>query len=115
MKKRTYKTLKGLLSQTTFKTISLYDYLEGVIVTKNYKCINYMLSDEAMKDAQSLFSVAIWDNTSHASTIANYCGANHGIFKRVRLSIHDGKVYACYNAGQDYNHEIRLIRRLLTR
>lgn len=110
MKTYKYKTLKGLLSQTVYNTISLNELNSGRIYLINRGFCNFELQDEEKEMAYKLIASVIYSKNPDSHIYHISTARNYGIFDRVRIN---KRVKGEYCAGQDYNAEIRTIQHLI--
>lgn len=110
MKTYKYKTLKGLLSQTVYNTISLNELNSGRIYLRNRGFCKFELQDEEKEMAYKLIAVAIYSKNPDSHIYHISTARNYGIFDRVRIN---KRIKGEYCAGQDYVAEIRLIQSLI--
>ena len=120
--------LSALIKETQYNRITVSELIEGRIYTKKWGWIDFRLDDEhATENGSSALDIFV-------NLIAGYCwkrdSANKNKaksclkFKRVKdcgilnslwvTMSKDGTYKANYCAGQDYDSEMRTIRRLLT-
>ena len=116
MRKRNYKTIRGLMRQKFYGFLSVADVVSGSYQHKHGFFQPFTLTDEAlreftygicgalnMKDKDSIF-----DNIRFSRV------KNCGILKRIGVEyLSSGKLSYTYMAGQDYPSEARFVRKLL--
>lgn len=110
MKTYKYKTLKGLLSQTVYKTISLNELNSKRIYLKNRGFCNFELNEEEKEKAYKLIAKAIYSKNQDSHIYHISTARNYGIFDRLRIN---KRLKGEYIAGQDYIAEIRTIQYLI--
>lgn len=109
MKKKNYKTLKGLINQALYKRITFNDLKNGVFIHKNAGYMKFNLNENEMKKALLLLSVCVYDKLGNNKVyrLENYTGPRYGILNRLTI----GKnLRADYCAGQDYIQEMQIIK-----
>ena len=120
--------LSALIKETQYNRVTVSELIEGRIYTKKWGWIDFRLDDDhATENGSSALDVFVnlivdlcWSRDSANKRKAKSCLK----FKRVRdcgilnslwvTMSKDGTYKADYCAGQDYDSEIRTIRRLLT-
>lgn len=115
MRKRSYKTIRGLMRQKFYGFLSVSDILNGTYYHKYGWYQKFVLTDDAlreftdgicgtlnMKDKDYVF-----DNVRFGRI------KNCGILERIGVELHSGKLYYTYMAGQYYPSEARFVRKLL--
>lgn len=116
MRKRNYKTIRGLMRQNFHGFLSVADVISGYYYHKHGFPQPFTLTDEAlreftdgvcgalnMKDKDSIFDNIRFDRVK-----------NCGILKRIGVEyLRSGKLNYTYMAGQDYPSEARFVRKLL--
>lgn len=110
MKTYKYKTLKGLLSQTVYKTISLNELNSNRIYLKNRGFCNFELNEEEKEKAYKIIAKAIYSKNPDSHIYHISTARNYGIFDRLRIN---KRLFGEYVAGQDYIAEIRTIQSLI--
>ena len=120
--------LSELISETQYNRVTVYELLSGQIYTKKWGWIVFRLDDDhatekggcALDVFVNLIADLCWSRESANKKKAKSCLK----FKRVKdcgildclwvTMRKDGTYKADYCAGQDYDSEMRTIRRLLT-
>lgn len=115
MRKRSYKTIRGLMRQKFYGFLSVSDILNGTYYHKYGWHQKFVLTDDAlreftdgicgtlnMKDKDYVF-----DNVRFGRI------KNCGILERIGVELYSGKLYYTYMAGQYYPSEARYVRKLL--
>lgn len=116
MRKRSYKTIRGLMRQNFHGFLSVADVVSGYYYHKHGWHQPFSLTDEAlrkftdgicstlnMKDMDDVF-----DNIRLGRV--EVCG----ILERIGVEhLSSGKLHYTYTAGQDYPSEVRCVRKLL--
>ena len=123
-----FDNLGELIKETEYNRLSVYQLVSGRIYTKQFGWIDFRLDDEhatergvsALDTFVNLIADLCWSRESENKKKAksclkfkrvNDCGIMNRLFVTMRK---DGTYKADYCAGQDYNSEMRTIRRLLT-
>lgn len=114
MKTRKYKTLEGMIRQTEYGSINFTNFKRGQFWHKNRYCVNFELPESEMTKAYIMFAKAVYsrgaaDKMYLLSRIRIKDTIRFGLFSRLRLS----EKRASYNAGQDYDYEIRYMQKYL--
>ena len=116
MRKRNYKTIRGLMRQKFYGFLSVADVVSGDYYHKHGWYQPFTLTDEAlreftdgicgalnMKDKDSIFY------NIRFGRVENCC-----ILERIGVEyLRSGKLSYTYIAGQDYPSEARVVRKLL--
>lgn len=110
MRTRKYKTLKGLVSQA--EQLNFNELKSRRFVHKKGMYVNFDMPTEEFDKAYKLLARALWRNDAHWDLLKYYGGRLFGVFNRLIIE-KDGT--ATYNAGQDQDLEIRVIRRILAK
>ena len=120
--------LSALIKETQDNRVTVSELIEGRIYTKKWGWIDFRLDDEhatengsyALDIFVNLIADLCWRRDSENKKKAKSClkykrVKDCGILTRLWVTIcKDGTYKAEYCAGQDYDSEIRTIRRLLT-
>ena len=120
--------LSALIKETQDNRVTVSELIEGRIYTKKWGWIDFRLDDEhatengsyALDIFVNLIADLCWrrdfENKKKAKSCLKYKRVKDcGILTRLWVTIcKDGTYKAEYCAGQDYDSEIRTIRRLLT-
>lgn len=120
--------LSELISETQYNRVTVYELLSGQIYTKKWGWIDFRLDDDhatekggcALDVFVNLIVDLCWSRESANKRKAKCCLCsnrvkNCGILSRLWVTQRkDGTYKADYRAGQDYDSEMRTIRRLLT-
>ena len=116
MRKRNYKTIRGLMRQKHHGFLSVSDVICGSYYHKHGFFQKFTLTDEALREFTDGICGAlnmkdkdiIFDNIRFGSV------KNCGILKRICVEyLRSGKLSYTYMAGQDYPSEARVVRKLL--
>lgn len=110
MKTYKYKTLKGLISQAAYNTISLNELNSNRIYLKNRGFCNFELNEEEKEKAYKIIAKAIYSKNPYSHIYHISTARNYGIFDRLRIN---KRLLGEYIAGQDYISEIRTIQSLI--
>ena len=123
-----FDNLGALIKETQYNRVTVSELICGQIYTKKWGWIDFSLDDEhATENGSSALDIFVnliadlcWSRESTNKKKAKSCLK----FKRVRdcgilnslwvTMYKDGTYKACYCAGQDYDSEMRTIRKLLT-
>lgn len=120
--------LSELISETQYNRVTVYELISGQIYTKKWGWINFHLDDDhATENGGSALDVFVnliadlcWKRETANKKKAKSClkfkrVKDCGILNRLWVTMRkDGTYRADYCAGQDYDSEMRTIRRLLT-
>lgn len=121
--------LSALIKETQYNRVTVSELIEGRIYTKEWGWIDFRLDDEhateqgstALDTFVNLVTDICWSretkNKRRAKSCLKYkrvkdCGILNSLWVTMRK---DGTYKADYCAGQDYDSEMRTIRRLLTK
>ena len=120
--------LSALIKETQDNRVTVSELIEGRIYTKKWGWIDFRLDDEhatengsyALDIFVNLIADLCWRRDSENKKKAKSClkykrVTDCGILTRLWVTMgKDGTYKADYCAGQDYDSEMRTIRRLLT-
>lgn len=120
--------LSALIKETQYNRVTVSELIEGRIYTKKWGWIDFRLDDEhATENGSSALDIFVnliagycWKRDSANKNKAKSClkykrVKDCGILNRLWVTMgKDGTYKADYCAGQDYDSEMRTIRRLLT-
>ena len=120
--------LSALIKETQYNRVTVSELIEGRIYTKKCGWIDFRLDDDhatekgmsAMETFVNLIADLCWHRESDNKRNAKCCLVskrvkNYGILNRLWVTIrNDGTYRADYCAGQDYDSEMRTIRKMLT-
>lgn len=120
MKKRTYKTLAGLLRANGEQQFTMSDFLGGQIYdNKHYKWRPFELTDNALRELSDGFCQALgcqkrkYDEVFHNMKYGRI--ERCGIFSRLWVELRSNKPSFTYCVGQDGDYEYPLVKRILYR
>lgn len=120
MKKRTYKTLAGLLRANGEQQFTMSDFLGGQIYdNKHYKWRPFELTDNALRELSDGFCQALgcqkrkYDEVFHNMKYGRI--ENCGILSRLWVELRGNKPSFTYCVGQDGDYEYPLVKRILYR
>ena len=120
MKKRTYKTLAGLLRANGEQQFTMSDFLGGQIYNnKHYKWHPFELTDSALRELSDGFCQALgcqkrkYDEVFHNMKYGRI--QNCGILSRLWVELRNNKPRFTYCVGQDGDYEYPLVKRILYR
>ncbi len=120
MKKRTYKTLAGLLRANGEQQFTMSDFLGGQIYdNKHYKWRPFELTDSALRELSDGFCQALgcqkrkYDEVFHNMKYGRI--QNCGILSRLWVELRGNKPSFTYCVGQDGDYEYPLVKRILYR
>jgi hypothetical protein len=120
MKKRTYKTLAGLLRANGEQQFTVSDFLGGQIYdNKHYKWRPFELTDNALRELSDGFCQALgcqkrkYDEVFHNMKYGRI--QNCGILSRLWVELRGNKPSFTYCVGQDGDYEYPLVKRILYR
>lgn len=120
MKKRTYKTLAGLLRANGEQQFTVSDFLGGQIYdNKHYKWRPFELTDSALRELSDGFCQALgcqkrkYDEVFHNMKYGRI--QNCGILSRLWVELRGNKPSFTYCVGQDGDYEYPLVKRILYR
>ena len=120
--------LSALIKETQYNRVTVSELIEGRIYTKEWGWIDFRLDDEhateqgstALDTFVNLVTDICWSRETENKRRAKSClkfkrVKDCGILNSLWVTMDkDGKYKADYCAGQDYDSEMRTIRRLLT-
>ena len=120
--------LSALIKETQYNRVTVSELIEGRIYTKKWGWIDFRLDDDhATENGSSALDIFVnliadlcWRRESTNKKRAKSCLKSKlvmdcGILSRLWVTMDkDGTYKAYYCAGQDYDFEMRTIRRLLT-
>lgn len=120
MKKRTYKTLAGLLRANGAHQFTMSDFLGGQIYNnKHYKWRPFELTDNALRELSDGFCQALgcqkrkYDEVFHNMKYGKI--GSCGILSRLWVELRNNKPSFTYCVGQDGGYEYALVKRILYR
>lgn len=120
MKKRTYKTLAGLLRANGEQQFTMSDFLGGQIYdNKHYKWRPFELTDNALRELSDGFCQALgcqkrkYDEVFHNMKYGRI--ERCGILSRLWVELRSNKPSFTYCVGQDGDYEYPLVKRILYR
>lgn len=120
MKKRTYKTLAGLLRANGEQQFAMSDFLGGQIYdNKHYKWRPFELTDSALRELSDGFCQALgcqkrkYDEVFHNMKYGRI--ERCGILSRLWVELRSNKPSFTYCVGQDGDYEYPLVKRILYR
>ena len=120
MKKRTYKTLVGLLRAADAGQFTMTDILSGQIYdNKHYKWRPFELTDSALRELSDGFCQALgcqkrkYDEVFHNMKYGRI--ERCGILSRLWVELCSNKPSFTYCVGQDGDYEYPLVKRILYR
>ena len=107
-----YKTLRGFLRNMDSRYFTFGEFVSGRFLHKTKGFHRFELSDEARDEAARIFASVIYSRPSaeNVEAVRDYRGNEYGIFRRLWIR---KDLRPDYCAGQDYDGEIRCIRRLI--
>lgn len=120
--------LSALIKETQYNLVTVSELIEGRIYTKKWGWIDFRLDDDhatefgcsALELFVNLVTDICWSRETENKRRAKSClkfkrVKDCGILSRLWVTMRkDGTYKADYCAGQDYDSEMRTIRRLLT-
>ena len=120
--------LSALIKETRYNRVTVSELIEGRIYTKKWGWINFRLDDDhatefgcsALEHFVNLVTGVCWsretDNKRRAKSCLKFKRVKDcGILERLWVTMRkDGTYKADYCAGQDYDYEMRTLRKLLT-
>ena len=116
MRKRNYKTIRGLMRQKYHGFLSVADVVSGVYYHKHGWYQPFTLTDEALREFTDGICCAVnmKDKDSIFYNIRFGRVENCGILERIGVEyLRSGKLSFTYIAGQDYPSEASVVRKLL--
>lgn len=120
MKKKTYKTLAGLLRTNGEQQFTMSDFLGGQIYdNKHYKWRPFELTDNALRELSDGFCQALgcqkrkYDEVFHNMKYGKI--ERCGILSRLWVELRGNKPSFTYCVGQDGGYEYSLVKRILYR
>lgn len=120
MKKRTYKTLVGLLRASGKKQFTMDDFLSGhVYDRKSGKWIDFKLTDNALRELSDGFCRALCCQKRKYDTVFHNMKYNRilscGILSRLWVELRNNKPSFTYCVAQNGDYEYPLVKRILYR
>ena len=120
MKKRTYKTLVGLLRANGEQQFTMSDFLGGQIYNnKHYKWRPFELTDSALRELSDGFCSALGCQKRKYDTVFYNMKYKRirccGILSRLWVELRGNKPSFTYCVGQDGDYEYPLVKRILYR
>ena len=123
-----FDNLSALIKETQYNRVTVYELVSGRIYTKKWGWINFRLDDDhatekggcALDVFVNLIADLCWRRESGNKKKAKSClkfkrVKDCGILNRLWVTMRkDGTYKADYCAGQDYDSEMRTLRKLLT-
>ena len=120
--------LSTLIKETQYNRVTVSELIEGRIYTKKWDWIDFRLDDDhATENGSSALDIFVnlatdlcWSRESANKKKAKSClkfkrVKDCGVLSRLWVTMDkDGTYKAYYCAGQDYNSEMRTLRKLLT-
>ena len=120
--------LSALIKETQYNRVTVSELIEGRIYTKKWGWIDFRLDDDhATENGSSALDIFVnliadlcWRRESENKKKAKSCLKSKrvkdcGILERLWVTMRkDGTYKADYCAGQDYDSEMRTLRKLLT-
>ena len=116
MRKRNYKTIRGLMRQKYYGFLTVADVVSGSYYHKHGFFQTFTLTDEALREFTDGICGALnmKDKDSIFDNIRFGRVKNFGILERIGVEhLSSGKLHYTYTAGQDYPSEARFVRKLL--
>lgn len=120
MKKRTYKTLVGLLRASGKKQFTMDDFLSGhVYDRKSGKWIDFELTDNVLRELSDGFCHALCCQKRKYDTV--FCNMKYhrilsrGILSRLWVELQNNKPSFTYCVAQNGDYEYPLVKRILYR
>ena len=116
MRKRNYKTIRGLMRQKYHGFLSVADVISADYYHKHGWYQPFTLTDEALREFTDGICVALnmKDKDSIFDNIRFHRVKDCGILKRIGVEyLSSDKLSYTYMAGQDYPSEARFVRKLL--
>ena len=115
MRKRNYKTIRGLMRQKYYGFLTVADVVSGSYYHKHGFFQPFALTDEALREFTDGICCTlnmkdkdyVFDNVRFGRI------KDRGILKRIGVELHSGNLYYTYMAGQDYPSEARFVRKIL--
>lgn len=121
MKKRTYKTLAGLLRAYDKKQFTMDDFLSkrGIYDRKSGEWIDFELTDDALRELSDGFCHTLCCQKRKYDTVFYNMKYNRilsrGILSRLWAELRGNKPSFTYCVGQDGDYEYPLAKRILYR
>ena len=116
MRKRNYKTIRGLMRQKYHGFLSVSDVICGSYYHKHGFFQTFTLRDEALREFTDgvCSTLNMKDKDDVFDNIRFGIVKNCGILKRIGVEhLSSGKLHYTYTACQDYPSEARIVRKLL--
>lgn len=120
MKKRTYKTLAGLLRASGKKQFTMDDFLSGQVYDrKSGKWIDFELTDNVLRELSDGFCHALCCQKRKYDTVfynmKYHRILSRGILSRLWVELQNNKPSFTYCVAQDGDYEYTLVKRILYR
>ena len=120
MKKRTYKTLVGLLRVADAGQFTMNDFSSGQIYdNKHYKWRPFELTDNALRELSDGFCQALVCQKRKYDTVFHNMKYNRilscGILSRLWVELRNNKPSFTYCVAQNGDYEYPLVKRILYR
>lgn len=120
MKKKTYKTLAGLLRANGEQQFTMSDFLSGEIYKRRYgEYVKFELTDSALRELSDGFCQALgcqkrkYDEVFHNMKYGRI--ERCGILSRLWVELRGNKPSFTYCVGQNGDYEYPLVKRILYR
>lgn len=103
------------MKQSLWNNLSVSDILRGTFTNKRNKMQKFRLDDGALRE----FTNGICDALNIRDKDAVFENLKYsrvkdcGILSRIGVAVYNKKLHFSYTAGQEYNSETRLVRKLL--
>ena len=116
MRKRSYKTIRGLMRQKFYGFLTVSEILDRTYYHKYGWNQKFVLTDDALREFVDGICGALnmKDKDSIFDNIRFGRVKNCGILRRIGVEyLRSGDLHYTYMAGQDYPSEARYVRKLL--
>lgn len=116
MKTKKYKTIKGLLSQCTYRNLSFNDFTARQFYhDKTREWCHFTLPENELEKAARLYASAVYDRVTRrqVENVLYYRGRSYGILNRLTITCrHSNEVKGDYCVGQDGEAETKILQRI---
>lgn len=116
MRKRSYKTIRGLMRQKHYAFLSVTDILSGEYYHKYGWYQKFVLTDDALREfTDGICGTLNMKDKDYVFDNVRFGRIKDcGILERIGVErLSSGKLHYTYTAGQDYPSEARFVRKLL--
>ena len=121
MRTKKFKTLNGLCKSLDCGVLSYDNFVSGRAIFLSKKGYGqwcaFELDSKARREFAEGIAKVLWarPDEEKVRAVLNYSGKNYGIFRRLWYDARYKRKNFEYCAGQDYDAEIRTVRKLILR